>query len=45
MLGGCIGGKEMMVEFLAGIAVLAFVGSVCYTFYMIAEEQRGEWKE
>ena len=33
------------MEFLAGLACLAFVGSVCYCFYMIAEEQRGEWKE
>lgn len=32
-----------MMEFLAGIACIAFVGGVCY--YMIGEEQKGEWKE
>lgn len=33
------------MEFFAGLACLAFVGGVCYTFYMVAEEQKGEWKE
>lgn len=33
------------MEFLAGLSCLAFVGCVCYVFYMIGEEQKGEWKE
>jgi hypothetical protein len=33
------------MEILAGLSCLAFVGTVCYAFYMIAEEQKGEWKE
>ena len=33
------------MEFLAGLACLAFAGSVCYVFYMIAEEQKEEWGE
>lgn len=31
------------MEFLAGVAVLAFVSCVCYVFYMIAEEQKEDW--
>ena len=33
------------MEFLAGLACLAFVGCVCYVFYMIAEEQKEDWGE
>jgi hypothetical protein len=33
------------MEFLAGLSCLAFVGSVCYVFWMLAEEQKGEWKD
>ena len=33
------------MEFLAGLALLAFAGSVCYVFYMVSEEQKGEWGE
>lgn len=34
-----------MMEFFAGLACIAFAGCVCYVFYMIAEEQKGEWGE
>ena len=43
--GGSGGGDVLMMEFFAGFACLAFVGCVCYVFYMVAEEQKGEWGE
>jgi hypothetical protein len=33
------------MEFLAGLSCLAFVGCVVYVFWMLAEEQKGEWKD
>lgn len=32
----------MMEEILAGLAVVAFAGCVCYVFYMLAEETKDD---
>lgn len=33
----------MLMEFLAGAACLAFAACVVYVFWMVAQEQKGEY--
>jgi len=35
----------MLMEFLAGVSCLAFLGSVVYACHLIAEEQEEAWKK
>jgi len=35
----------MLMEFLAGLAFMTFAFCVVYVFWMVADEQKGEWKE
>lgn len=32
----------MLMEFLAGVALVIFIACTCYVFYMVAEEQEAE---